>query len=84
VVLNLIYVFALYILLTNNPVVFVLKGATLLSNFVKKTLMHGLKFVIVCSPNIIRVISNREDEMREACGTYSGEEKRIKGFSGEA
>jgi hypothetical protein len=29
VVLNLIYVFALYILLPNNPVVFVLKGATL-------------------------------------------------------
>ena len=42
-VLNLIYVFAICIPLQNNPVVFVLKGAALVSHFVK-TLIHRLKF----------------------------------------
>jgi len=56
VVLNLIYVFALCILLPNNPVVFVLKGAILVSHFVK-TLIQRLKFVIMCSPNTGVLIS---------------------------
>ena len=36
---------------------------------------------LYCSPNIVRVIKSRE--VGGACSAYGGEEKRIRGFSGE-
>jgi predicted tellurium resistance membrane protein TerC len=59
VVLRLIYVFAICILLPNNPVVFNVKGAVLVSHFVK-TLIRRHKFVFVRSP-ILFGWSNREE-----------------------
>jgi len=44
--------------------------------------MRGFMTCAYSSPNIIGV-SNREDEMAGACGTYGGEERCIQGFGGE-
>jgi len=38
---------------------------------------------LYCSPNIVRVIKSKKNEMGGACSAYGGEERRIQGFGGE-
>jgi hypothetical protein len=38
---------------------------------------------LYCSPNIVRVIKSKKNELEGACSVYGGEERLIKSFGGK-